>query len=197
MSLESVVVTGIGVISPLGHSLDTLTEALLSGQSGVKTLPRLEQVGGLRSRLAATVDNIDPKQIPRKLRRSMSEMSVYAYLSSLQALQMAGFDEKQLSSGRTGVVIGSTLGSTATTEGFFADYFKDYSLERIKAGLFFQIMGIHVPLTLLNLLALPAGFWLLRPPVQPAVRPSATPMNRLLSAARMRSFVVVPTNFTP
>ncbi len=141
MSLESVVVTGIGIISPLGNRFDQLTEALLAGQSGVRTLADLEQVGGLRSRVAAVVDGVDPKQIPRKLRRSMSMMSVYAYLASQQALKMSGVEPDLLSSGRLGVVVGSTLGSTQTSEDFFADYFTDHSLERMKSGLFFQIMG--------------------------------------------------------
>ncbi len=141
MSLETVVVTGVGIISPLGHSLEQLTAALLAGESGVRNIPELGKVGGLRSRLAATVEGIDPKLIPRKLRRSMSKMSIYAYLASQQALQMAAYPDEQLCSGRTGVVIGSTLGSTETSENFFADYFQDYSLERIKSGLFFQIMG--------------------------------------------------------
>lgn len=141
MSLESVVVTGVGIVSPLGHSLNLLTDALLAGESGVRNVPELEKIGGLRSRLAATVEGIDPKQIPRKIRRSMSNMSIYAYLASQQALEMAAFPAEALSAGRTGVVIGSTLGSTATSESFFADYFTDYSLERMKSGLFFQIMG--------------------------------------------------------
>lgn len=141
MSLDAVVVTGIGIVSPLGHSLDQLTDALLAGKSGVRTVPELEKVGGLRSRLAATVTGIEPKLIPRKVRRSMSNMSIFAYLASQQALEMAAFPAEQLASGRTGVVIGSTLGSTATSEQFFADYFTDYSLERMKSGLFFQIMG--------------------------------------------------------
>ncbi len=141
MSLESVVVTGVGIVSPLGHSLDLLTDALLAGESGVRNVPELEKVGGLRSRLAATVEGINPKQIPRKIRRSMSNMSIYAYLASQQALEMAAYPTAALSAGRTGVVIGSTLGSTATSESFFADYFTDYSLERMKSGLFFQIMG--------------------------------------------------------
>lgn len=141
MLLESVVVTGIGIISPLGHGLDSLMAALLAGESGVREVPELEKVKGLRSRLAATVEGIDPKQVPRKTRRSMSNMSIYAYLASQQALAMADFPNERLSSGRTGVVIGSTLGSTETSENFFADYFRDYSLERMKSGLFFQIMG--------------------------------------------------------
>ncbi len=141
MSLESVVVTGIGIISPLGHGFEPLIAALLAGESGVREVPELEKVGGLRSRLAATVDGIDPKQIPRKIRRSMSKMSVYAYLASQQALGMADYPAEQLAGGRTGVVIGSTLGSTETSEKFFIDYFRDYSLERMKSGLFFQLMG--------------------------------------------------------
>ncbi|WP_321366906.1 beta-ketoacyl-[acyl-carrier-protein] synthase family protein [uncultured Desulfuromusa sp.] len=141
MSLNSVVVTGIGIVSPLGNKFSQLMEALQAGRSGVRETPELEQVGGLRSRLAATVKDIDPKQIPRKFRRSMSNMSIYAYLASQQALEMAGYPEDQLDSGDLGVFIGATLGSTTTSENFFHDYFTDYSLERIKTGLFFQLMG--------------------------------------------------------
>lgn len=141
MSLEPVVITGIGVVTPLGNSHASLFQALQAGTSGIREVPELAQVGGLRSRLAATVAPIDAKQIPRKFRRSMSSMSMYAYLSSLQALEMADYPSDQLGSGQLGVMIGSTLGSTATSEGFFQDYFKDYSLERMKSGLFFQLMG--------------------------------------------------------
>jgi len=141
MSLNSVVVSGIGVISPLGNDFATLLAALLAGESGVREVPVLEQVGGLRCRLAATVNDINPKQIPRKFRRSMSNMSIYAYLASQQALAMAGYPDDQLSSGDLGVIIGSTLGSTMTSENFFHDYFRDHSLERMKTGTFFKLMG--------------------------------------------------------
>jgi 3-oxoacyl-[acyl-carrier-protein] synthase II len=141
MALESVVVTGIGIISPLGHAFEALMTALYAGESGVKIVPELDSIGGLRSRLGARVEGIDAKEIPRKIRRSMSNMSVYAYLASQQALAMAAYPETLLAGGRTGVMIGSTLGSTETSEAFFADYFRDHSLERMKSGLFFQIMG--------------------------------------------------------
>ena len=141
MQIEPVVVTGIGIISPLGNDFTTLMDGFLTGRSGVCEVPELEQVGGLRSRLAAPVSGVDPKQIPRKFRRSMSNMSIYAYLASQQALTMAGYPEDQLASGDLGVIIGSTLGSTITIEDFFKDYFRDYSLERMKTGLFFKMMG--------------------------------------------------------
>lgn len=141
MSLSPVAITGIGIISPLGNSHQALVENLRSGCSGISELLSLARVGGLRSRLAASVRDIDARQIPRKYRRSMSDMSVYAYLASLQALTMADFPQQEVSAGQLGVMIGSTLGSTATSEGFFQDFFKDYSLERMKSGLFFQLMG--------------------------------------------------------
>jgi len=141
MSLVSVVITGVGIISPLGNDFSTLMRALLAGETGVREVPELEEIGGLRSRLAATVSGINPKLIPRKFRRSMSNMSIYAYLASQQALEMAAYPPAQLGEGRIGVSIGSTLGSTATSENFFKDYFRDHSLERMKSGLFFQLMG--------------------------------------------------------
>ncbi|MCK4502783.1 MAG: beta-ketoacyl-[acyl-carrier-protein] synthase family protein [Desulfuromonadales bacterium] len=141
MELTPVVITGVGIISPLGNDFSHLMAGLRAGRSGVREVAELEQVGGLRSRLAATVSDVDPKQIPRKFRRSMSNMSIYAYLASQQALTMAGYPDDQLDSGDLGVSIGSTLGSTITSENFFADYFRDHSLERMKTGLFFKMMG--------------------------------------------------------
>ncbi len=141
MVLNSVVVTGIGVISPLGNDFAALSEALLAGKSGVREVAELQQVGGLRCQLAATANDVNPKQIPRKFRRSMSNMAIYAYLASQQALVMAGYPDEKLDSGELGVIIGSTLGSTTTSENFFHDYFRDYSLERMKTGTFFKLMG--------------------------------------------------------
>ncbi len=141
MPLASVVVSGIGIISPLGNSFPELMEGLQAGCSGVRIIPGLEKIGGLRPRLGAVVSGVDEKKIPRKFRRSMSAMSVFAYLASQQALEMAGYPEGQLGSGALGVIIGSTLGSTTTSEDFFKDFFRDYSLERMKTGLFFRMMG--------------------------------------------------------
>jgi len=141
MQMTPVVITGVGIISPLGNNFSRLLEGFATGCSGVRRIEALEQVGGLRSHLAAPVRGIDPKQIPRKYRRSMSNMSIYAYLASQQALTMAAYPETQLNSGDLGVVIGSTLGSTITSENFFKDYFRDDSLERMKTGLFFKMMG--------------------------------------------------------
>ena len=68
--MRRVVVTGMGAISPFGSGVAPLFEALCAGQSGVRVLPELSSVGGLRSLVAGPVPDLDPKQIPRKFRRS-------------------------------------------------------------------------------------------------------------------------------
>ena len=82
----------------------------------------LEEVKGLSARLAGLVTDVDVKEVPRPLRRSMSAMSVYAYLAALEALESAAFALTDESRENLGVCIGSTVGSPATMEDFFASY---------------------------------------------------------------------------
>ncbi len=141
MSLRRVVITGLGAVSPFGRGVDFLMAGLLEGRSGVRQTPELAAVGGLRTRVAGLVTGVDPKEIPRKFRRSMSNMSVYATLACQEAMAQAGLAPEECVDGRTGVVIGSTVGSTQATEEFFADFLTDRSLVRMKSTLFFQIMN--------------------------------------------------------
>nr|WP_320050705.1 beta-ketoacyl synthase N-terminal-like domain-containing protein [uncultured Desulfuromonas sp.] len=141
MSLNRVVITGMGAVSPFGATVADLLSGLYEGRSAVAYYEELRQVQGLRSLVASRVQGIDPKQIARKHRRSMSNMSIYATLAAGEALQQAGIDEALCASGDLGVAVGSTVGSTEVTEAFFADYFTDHSLERMKSTLFFQMMN--------------------------------------------------------
>jgi len=141
MPLKRVVITGMGAISPFGRGVDTLMKALLLGESGVRTLPELADIGGIRTRVAALVPGVDPGEIPRKYRRSMSAMSVFAALATGDAIAQGGLSGEQVRGGRLGVSIGSTIGSPRTTQAFFDDFRTDNSVERMKSGVFFQIMN--------------------------------------------------------
>lgn len=141
MPLNRVVVTGVGAMSPLGHGASRLMAGLLQGRSGISRVEELRKVQGLRSLVAGLVPPVDPKCIDRKYRRSMSPMSVYATLACREALAQAGVPQDDLSGGRLGLCIGSTIGSSFTYEEFFSDYLKDFSLERVKSTMFFKIMG--------------------------------------------------------
>lgn len=141
MQLKRVVVTGMGIISPYGRGIGTLMEGLLAGRSGVVNVPELAEITGMRTRVAALVTGVDPMDIPRKFRRSMSNMSVFATLAAQDAVAQGGLTLEELSGGRLGVSIGSTVGSPQTMQEFFRDFSVDNSLERMKSTLFFHIMN--------------------------------------------------------
>lgn len=141
MLLKRVVITGMGVVSPFGRGIESLMGALRAGRSGVVQVPELAEIIGMRTRVAALATGVDPMEIPRKFRRSMSNMSIYATLACQDAVAMAGITATQLGSGRLGVSIGSTTGSPQTMQEFFRDFGVDNSLERMKSTLFFHIMN--------------------------------------------------------
>ena len=141
MQARRVVITGMGSISPFGRGVDILVESLFAMKSGVTKMPALADFGGLRSHVAAVVPDMDPKEIPRKHRRSMSKMSIYATLACREAVIRASLTEEQLSGGRLGISIGSTIGSPIATQEFFEDFLTCHSIERMRATTFFQIMN--------------------------------------------------------
>jgi 3-oxoacyl-[acyl-carrier-protein] synthase II len=138
MRLRRVVVTGMGAISPFGHGVDALLEALQANKSGIIRLEELEGFSRVRSRLAALVPDVNEKEIPRKYRRSMSRMSIYATLAAREALNGAFSDPLPPT---LGVVIGSTVGSPIASQAFFEQFVESRSIDQMKPTVFFQIMN--------------------------------------------------------
>ncbi len=139
--MRRVAVTGMGAVSPFGRGFEALINGLVEGRSAIKILDELKDYGGLRTRLAALVPEVDGKEIPRSKRRSMSRQSIFAVLAAQEALAQAALPETEYSSGRYGVVVGTTISSLETSESFFADHFRDKSFSRMKTSLFFKTMN--------------------------------------------------------
>lgn len=141
MHLKRVVITGMGAISPLGRGVERLLTGLTAGESGIRLVPELAAVRGLGPRLAGLVPDVDPHEIPRAVRRSMSSMSIYALLAAQEALAQGGVENTLRSGGRLGLVLGSTVGSVDTMEEFFSQYLGTHGIEHVKSMMFFRIMG--------------------------------------------------------
>lgn len=144
MQLKRVAITGMGAVSPFGKGRDVMYDALAAGKSGISRHEELEQFPELGPRVAGIVRDIDMMEVPRKHRRSMSPMSIFALLASQEAVRQAGLEEKELLSPRTGLIMGSTMGSVHTIEDFFRQYLGDGNLSQIKSMLFFRVMGHSV-----------------------------------------------------
>jgi 3-oxoacyl-[acyl-carrier-protein] synthase II len=111
--LNRAVITGYGVVSPIGYSVAEMMKSLDTGVCATRTMPpSWNRFGRLRCQVGAPVELRDPKAIPRSLRRTMSPMSIYAVQASIQALQQAGITPGAIpDNNRVGCIMGSTTGS--------------------------------------------------------------------------------------
>ena len=136
-----VVVTGIGLRTPLAHDLDTLFDALLEGRSAVQSCADWKAVAEMSSYVGAPITDFSGREIPRKMRRTMGRLAQFAAASATDAVAQAGLTPEVLASGRVGVAVGSTLGSSAALEDFWRAYLLDGHTRGLKGGLFFQVMS--------------------------------------------------------
>jgi 3-oxoacyl-[acyl-carrier-protein] synthase II len=139
--MRRVVVTGMGLVSPLGHRPDDVFDAVLAGRSGVVAMPRFAAVGDLGVRIAAPLKSFEPTLIPRKHRRSMSRMSLYATAAATDALAAARFPMERLATGRVAISAGSTTGSPDAMEEFWTQYLRTQSIRAVSVTAFLRVMS--------------------------------------------------------
>lgn len=107
-----VVVTGLGIVSPIGNNAAEVIESLKSGKSGIEAAPDYVE-HGFRSQIHGSI-KLDPSEhIDRKLMRFMGNAAAYAYIAMTQAIEDAGLTEDLISNNRTGLIAGSGGASTS------------------------------------------------------------------------------------
>jgi 3-oxoacyl-[acyl-carrier-protein] synthase II len=141
MQLKRVVITGIGVVSPPGNSVASFINGLETGKSSVCFMEEWTKYTGMRSFVAAPAELKDEKKIPRQNRRTMGRMSIFAAQASEQAVADSGITPDDLSSGRTGCIIGSTMGSAKSINDAFEIMLPERDLTRLSSSMFFQCMS--------------------------------------------------------
>ncbi len=135
-----VVVTGIGITSPIGNDLPTVTRSLQEGQSGVRAFPEWGEVKSLRTRLGAPVD-VDLSTLSRKRTRTMGRVAQLAAWATQKAIDEAGLSADLLSSGRVGIAYGSTSGSPPSIEEFVGSLVGNRSLDGIQSATYLRFMS--------------------------------------------------------
>ena len=141
--MRRVVVTGIGIWSCLGTSVDEVKESLFAGKSGIG-LDEERLTYGFRSGLTGMVKRPNLKDLlHRRLRMGLSEEAEYAFMASRDAFQMAHVDEQYLSANEVGVIFGNDSSAKAVVDSYHIMTDK-HDTAMIGSGLIFQEMNSTV-----------------------------------------------------
>ena len=109
-----VVVTGMGAVAPNGNSVSEYWDALIAGQSGIDHITYFDTTD-FPVKIAGEVSNFDPEQyFERKEVRKLDPFSVYALVSSNEAIKMSGLDAGGFDPQRAGVMLGCGIGGITT-----------------------------------------------------------------------------------
>jgi 3-oxoacyl-[acyl-carrier-protein] synthase II len=111
---DRVVVTGIGLVTPVGSDRKSTWDGLLAGRSGIDYISLFDSEG-YTSRIAAEVNGFDAADLlGRKVAKRLDRFSQFAAVASLEALEDAGIDMATEDPDRVGVLIGSGVGGIIT-----------------------------------------------------------------------------------
>jgi len=110
-----VVVTGMGVISPVGNDVDTFWSNLLAGKSGISHIDTFD-VSEFPVKIAGLVRDFDPERyIERKELRRIDRFTQFAIVAARDAVTQADLKITEENAGDVGVYIGSGIGGISTT----------------------------------------------------------------------------------
>jgi len=116
MNEHRVVVTGLGVVTPIGVGLEEFWEGLKEGRNGISRVTHFDP-SDFRSQMAAEVKNFNPEEwIDGKSAERMDRFVHFGMASSAMAVKDAGLNSFAFDGNRAGVIIGSGIGGANTIE---------------------------------------------------------------------------------
>jgi len=114
--MKRVVITGLGVVSPVGSELKTFWENITAGKSGVSKISKFD-ISDFPVQIAAEVKDFNPLEyFDKKEVRRTDPFIQYAMGAAVQAVKNAGLDTDKVDPERVGVLIGSGIGGIRTIE---------------------------------------------------------------------------------
>jgi 3-oxoacyl-[acyl-carrier-protein] synthase II len=172
-----VVITGLGIVSPVGNDVDSAWDNIVNGRSGISTITRFDP-SALSARIAGEVKNFDVTQyISAKEAKQMDTFIHYGLAAGVQAWRDSGLDISGADAERYGVILGSGIGGLPRIEETQTDY-----LERGPR----RISPFFVPASLINLISGQLSILLgLKGPSYAVVSACTTGLHSIGDAARL------------
>lgn len=116
MNKRRVVVTGMGMLTSLGHDVETTWQAILAGKSGVAKIDHFD-ASDLSCQICSRVRDFDAaKYMPEKEARKRDYFIQYGMAAAMQAIQDAGLQVTEANASRIGLAVGSGIGGLPTIE---------------------------------------------------------------------------------
>jgi 3-oxoacyl-[acyl-carrier-protein] synthase II len=145
VSKRRVVVTGMGMVSPVGSTVQSAWDAVLRGESGIGPVTRFD-VSAFPVRFGGQVRDFDVSQyLPPKEARRMDDFMHYGVAAGIQAVSDSGIDFQKCNAARCGAVCGAGIGGLWTIEEEYSEYLKAMSPRKISP--------FFVPATIINMIA--------------------------------------------
>ena len=143
MSKRRVVVTGLGIVSPLGNDLATSWDGVINGRSGIGPVTHFD-ASGMTTRIAGQVKDFDSSPwISAKDAKKMDEFIHYGVAASFMAIQDAGLEINEANADRIGALIGSGIGGLLGIE---------QQTIKLHEGGPRKVSPFYVPSTIINML---------------------------------------------
>jgi 3-oxoacyl-[acyl-carrier-protein] synthase II len=139
--VRRVVITGVGVVTPIGCSLDEVSRGLRADASGVRVQHDWDAIGQLSTRLGGEVTRARLAGTDRKKIRTMGRVARLALTATEQAIRDAGLDEATVRDPRTGLAYGSTHGSSSAYTDFARPLFARDSFEGLSGASYLKFMS--------------------------------------------------------
>jgi 3-oxoacyl-[acyl-carrier-protein] synthase II len=144
VSKRRVVITGLGIVAPVGIGIPAAWDAIVAGRSGIGPVTRFD-ASGFASRVVGEVKGFDPANYlnPKEARR-MDTFIQYGMAAGIEAFKDSGLEVTEANAERIGVNIGSGMGGLPLIESTHDDYL---------AGGPRKISPFFVPATIINMVA--------------------------------------------
>ncbi|MBI2434060.1 MAG: beta-ketoacyl-ACP synthase II [Candidatus Hydrogenedentes bacterium] len=107
---KRIVITGMGIVSPLGNDVESFWKGLCKGRSGIRPIEHLPENNGTPTKIAGMSADVTPEGMGNKDLRRHSRYTLFAVESAQQAWKQSGLDLSQENPFRCGVVFGSGIG---------------------------------------------------------------------------------------
>ncbi|MBO6853779.1 MAG: beta-ketoacyl-ACP synthase I [Marivivens sp.] len=128
--MRRVVVTGLGIVSPIGNNAEEVEAALRAGKSGIEASDVMAEYG-FRSQIAGTLKIDVAEHVDKRTLRFMGPGAAYAHIAMQQAIADSGLEETDIINPRTGLVAGSGGPSTSSMFAAHQTVLKSGSPKRI------------------------------------------------------------------